>query len=166
MGVFRDAHAALQGSKNEKGGVGRVDVASDRARRLAFRQGIPDARQPGLVELVRALPETLVDGRHLLGQIVQGAAETYLGLVEMVRCPTDGLLQTAQGWYCVVAQGLDPGGIEVGPNPLVEDRVAQLSLASEIVIECALGHTRLVQDGVQAGGLKALVVYLSEGRFQ
>ena len=109
--------------------------------------------------------ESFVDRRHLLSQIVQWAAPVDCVLGLLLGPGLDGAEDAVQG---IVRFGhrLDPPVHDHRADDLLQHRIAELELVPEMVVEGALGDTRVLEDPIEARRLKAVTVDLVEGRLE
>src|SRR3984957_4286284 len=130
---------------------------------LAFAQKGSNRLAPGIEDRRQPFPESRIERRHFLGQIVQLAATPHI-------CgPNRNTLNSANQ---SLERGLDvlqrthPFSVNVGGDDLIDDGVAESFLAFEVVVQCTLSDPSHRQDGVQAGTLKSRPVNLARCRLQ
>ncbi len=122
-----------------------------RAVRIPWRQSAED---PG-----ERLAERLVDGGHLLRQVVERAADADHLRRRLPACHVEDRLQ---GGDRVVTprQRVEKPVDDLAADRLLEHREAEGVLAAEVVVERPLGDPRLAEDGVEARRAEAAAVDL------
>jgi len=157
--VLGHANTSLNGGNDEGGRPVRVDIGSNLSQLLTLPQGPGEGLLPELEDPVQAFPEALIDGGHLLGQIVQWASQftgpnreiALHGLIDGGEC--------LQGGFSPFDRP-DPDSVNQRLDDLLHHRMAEGGFVGEVVIKGPFGHPGLGQDAVQAGGAKAVAVNL------
>ena len=125
---------------------------------LAPAKRLGEPRPPLDEDLGQSLAKPLVHVRQLGGQVAHGAAAhavaPALVLEDAVEERVDLRDRVARG---IGERGLE-GALEEAPHHPVDDRVAQVFLALEVVVEVPLADAALPQDVVERGAVVALQV--------
>ncbi len=106
-------------------------------------------------------PESTIDRRHLLDEVVQRTACAEDGWVgvpdEQIHLANDSL-----NWILISLQRSNPTIDDHWPENILDDGVPQIELRRKVVIERALGQRRFRHDVVDAHTLKAVAIDLDE----
>src|SRR5580698_11647257 len=138
-------------------------VAANASVGLSLSQNGGNGLPPGIEDYRHPLPESRIERRHFLRQIVQLAAASY------IRGPNGDTLNSADQSIDRVFAALKrahPLAVDVGGDDLFDDGVPQGFLAVEVVVQCALGDSGYGQNRVQAGALEPRSVDLAGCRLQ
>src|SRR5262249_39755557 len=151
---------------DEVRGTLRVALGTEATSRLATAKRLRHGDAPRDEDLSQTLPEPLVNVRELGGEVTHRAASDTVALALIVEDAVEQLVGLRHRIGFRVGEGGLEREVEEGPRQPVDDGVAELCLALEVVVEVALAHAALSEDGVERRAVVALEVDEAPGRVE
>src|SRR5262249_59695557 len=128
---------------DEVRGTLRVALGTEATSRLATAKRLRHGDAPRDEDLSQTLPEPLVNVRELGGEVTHRAASATVALALIVEDAVEQLMGLRHRIGSRVGEGGLEREVEEGSHQPVDDGVAELFLALEVVVEVALAHAAL-----------------------
>ena len=143
---LRQEDGSLDARDQETGEPLGVDIRGEGASSLGARQGRGQALAPALEPISQALTESLMGIGELHGEVADGAAaDTVSGALGRQDLVEEGLYLAERVPPMIPEDGGQGSRLESLEQP-IEDRVTEILLGAEVVIEITLSGTTLPED--------------------
>ena len=163
--VFRDTDAAFHRRHDKGRGLVTIHLFANDTCLPGLLECATGRAVPHIKHTVQALPETLVERRHFLRQVVQRAAVAkHFGWFAF-RQGFDRGNKPVKG-VTGVPQRLQPQCLHGRKQHFIDDSVAKLKFIGEMVVQSAFGQTGCRQYLVQAHTLETVPVHLQKCRLE
>ena len=139
--------------------LARFEVGANQAAGLASAQGGIIRIAPAGEYSQRPFPKAGIEWVHLLCQVVQRTAKKGSHAAKPSGTAVELDADNSER-VCVTPQRKYPLGVDLCCDDLFHDRIAKLSLASEVMKEGAFGETGAPQDCIEGGALEAVEIDL------
>src|SRR5262245_16976397 len=149
---------AFEGGHDEVGCALGVALGTEPARPLPSMERFCHGHAPFAEDVSEALPETLVYIRQLRGEVAHGTSADAIALALTVEDSIQEAVDLLHGIRVTVCEGGRERAVDEATHQPVDDGVAELFLALEVVIEVALADTALAQHVVEGSAVVALQV--------
>jgi hypothetical protein len=164
LGDLAQENRPLEARDQELSQSRSVRVGAHVASSLPAPHGLGQTRPPDVEDLGQALTKPFVHVRKLAGQVPHHAPAHAVALPLRVQDAIQERVDLGDRIRIDIREGRAQAALDEGPGRPIDDRVAQVLLALEVVVEVALPDPALPEDVVERGRLISLHVHEPRGR--